>query len=263
MSVVANPEFAIPHRTRSWRRRATDETTRPDTPDTLPERLETVRVGKTSCGGRWPGSVPCRRAGFPSPTQVRGIPVDRIPERIRAALAVIQHENSLLRARISWTADRGLCFEPASGVPIDLECREVSADSWQPWKKHELAHPFADPGGIPRNDRRRDELGKLGDRKLLVVIADRARPVEDPRTFPLGGFEQVRRANVLHVERRILAHHHRRETYQRALLGFPGGIPVVIAREQGQGHGACLRPASVPENIGLLERVDPVAAGRE
>jgi NRPS condensation-like uncharacterized protein len=66
------------------------------------------------------------------------------PERIRASLAVIQDENPLLRARISWTADRGLCFEPAASVPIDLECREVDANDWQPWIEHELAQPFAE-----------------------------------------------------------------------------------------------------------------------
>jgi NRPS condensation-like uncharacterized protein len=49
-----------------------------------------------------------------------------------------------LAARISWTADRGLCFGPAPSAPIDLECREVDANNWQPWIEHELAHPFAE-----------------------------------------------------------------------------------------------------------------------
>jgi hypothetical protein len=110
-----------------------------------------------SASDRSSESIPWRRAGFLSRTQVQGIPDDRIsndsamsshciarpldpaeafffmadriscmnfvffaersghldPERIRASLAVIQHENPLLRARISWTADRGLCFELA------------------------------------------------------------------------------------------------------------------------------------------------------
>lgn len=70
------------------------------------------------------------------------------PGRIRAALAVIQAENPLLRSSISWTADRGLCFEPAPGAPIDLECREASANDWQTWIEHELAHPFAE-GAAP------------------------------------------------------------------------------------------------------------------
>lgn len=66
------------------------------------------------------------------------------PRRIRASLAVIQDENPLLRARISWTADRGLCFAPAAGAPIDLECHDVDADDWQFWIEHELAQPFAE-----------------------------------------------------------------------------------------------------------------------
>jgi NRPS condensation-like uncharacterized protein len=70
------------------------------------------------------------------------------PARIRAALAVIQDENPLLRSRISWSADRGLCFEPASGTPIDLECREANANDWQTWLEYELAHPFAE-GAAP------------------------------------------------------------------------------------------------------------------
>ena len=51
----------------------------------------------------------------------------------------------------------------------------------------------------------------LRDRELLVVVADRARPVEHARAFALRAFEQVRRVHVLHVERRVLAHDHRRE----------------------------------------------------
>lgn len=66
------------------------------------------------------------------------------PERIRQALAVIQEENPLLRARIAWTADRGFAFEPAPGAPVDLVCREVHADDWEAWIERELAQPFAE-----------------------------------------------------------------------------------------------------------------------
>ena len=68
-----------------------------------------------------------------------------------------------------------------------------------------------DPRRVARHERRRDELAELRDRDLLVVVADRARPVEDARALALGGLEQVRRVHVLHVERRVLAHQHRRE----------------------------------------------------
>jgi NRPS condensation-like uncharacterized protein len=66
------------------------------------------------------------------------------PRRIQVALAAIQEENPLLRARITWTADRGFCFEPAPDAAIDLQCREVHADDWKPWIERELAHPFAE-----------------------------------------------------------------------------------------------------------------------
>lgn len=67
-------------------------------------------------------------------------------EQIRSSLAVIQDENPLLQARISWTEDHGLCFEPTVSTPIDLACRTVDADDWQRWIEQELAHPF--PSGL-------------------------------------------------------------------------------------------------------------------
>ena len=70
--------------------------------------------------------------------------------------------------------------------------------------------------GVARDERRRDELGELRDRELLVVVADRARPVEHARALALGELEQVRRVDVLHVERRVLAHQHRGEVRERA-----------------------------------------------
>ncbi len=71
-----------------------------------------------------------------------------VPERIRAALAVIQDENPLLRARITWTAERGFCFEPAPGAAVGLECRDVHANDWKTWIERELARPFAE-GAAP------------------------------------------------------------------------------------------------------------------
>jgi NRPS condensation-like uncharacterized protein len=63
-------------------------------------------------------------------------------ERIRAGLAVLQQENPLLRARIVWTAEEGLRFQSAPGLPIMLECRQTSSDGWQAWIEHELGRPF-------------------------------------------------------------------------------------------------------------------------
>ena len=71
-----------------------------------------------------------------------------------------------------------------------------------------LVDERADQRGVARDERRRDELVELRDRHLLVVVADRARAVEDARAFALGRLEEVRRIHVLHVERRVLAHHH-------------------------------------------------------
>lgn len=65
------------------------------------------------------------------------------PERIRAGLAGLQRENSLLRARITWSSDAGLRFQTAADGPIALECRTSSARDWQPWIEHELGRPFA------------------------------------------------------------------------------------------------------------------------
>ena len=62
--------------------------------------------------------------------------------RIRAGLAVLQQENPLLQARISWTAEAGLRFRSAAGLPIMLECRQTSPGSWQSWIEHELGRPF-------------------------------------------------------------------------------------------------------------------------
>ena len=63
-------------------------------------------------------------------------------ERIRAGLAVLQQENPLLRARITWSAAAGLRFQSAPGLPILLECRQASPDGWQAWIEHELGRPF-------------------------------------------------------------------------------------------------------------------------
>jgi len=107
------------------------------------------------------------------------------PERIRASLAVIRHENPLLRARISWTADRGLCFEPAPSAPIDLECREVDANDWQPWIERELALPFAE-GAAPLIRCRYLEMSAPG-RSVLALVFHHS--IADGRS----GYELLRR----------------------------------------------------------------------
>jgi NRPS condensation-like uncharacterized protein len=64
--------------------------------------------------------------------------------RIRRGLGVIQAENPLLRARILWTAEDGLCFAAAPEQAIELACHEVAGDDWPAWIEGELASPFAE-----------------------------------------------------------------------------------------------------------------------
>ncbi|MBP8224631.1 MAG: hypothetical protein KBF66_02340 [Rhodoferax sp.] len=65
------------------------------------------------------------------------------PGRIQAALDLIQQENQLLQASISWTDTTGLRFEPAPGQPVTLQIRRCGAQDWQGWIEHELSQPFA------------------------------------------------------------------------------------------------------------------------
>jgi hypothetical protein len=64
--------------------------------------------------------------------------------RIRVGLTVMQARNPLLRTRITWTSEEGLCFAAAPDHPIGLECRNVNAEDWQAEIECKLAHPFAD-----------------------------------------------------------------------------------------------------------------------
>ena len=90
------------------------------------------------------------------------------------------------------------------------------------------------------------------DRHLLVVIADRSRPIENPGALALGGLEQVSRIHVLHVERRILAHYDRGEVPQRALLRFALRVPVPIVRAHLERDGARAHPSRVPTMSGCM-----------
>ncbi|SBT04727.1 hypothetical protein ACCAA_180020 [Candidatus Accumulibacter aalborgensis] len=65
-------------------------------------------------------------------------------QRIRSGLEAMQAGNPLLRTRVVWTADGGLCFAEAPGYSIGLECRTTNADDWQTEIERELARPFAD-----------------------------------------------------------------------------------------------------------------------
>src|SRR6185437_9130237 len=95
---------------------------------------------------------------------------------------------------------------------------------------------------------------------LLVVIADAPRPVEDARALALRRFEQVRRVDVLHVERRVLAHQHRREARKRPVLRVACRVPVVIVGGELERTHPRARRAVAPVDFPLLEREHALAA---
>jgi len=65
------------------------------------------------------------------------------PPRIQNALDLIQQENGLLQAKISWTDEHGLRFEHAPGLPVALACHGVTDNGWQSLIEQELSRPFA------------------------------------------------------------------------------------------------------------------------
>jgi NRPS condensation-like uncharacterized protein len=62
--------------------------------------------------------------------------------RIRRALDIVQQENALLQARIRWTDEDGLRFEPAPDHAIALICHQVTTQSWHNVIEQELSKPF-------------------------------------------------------------------------------------------------------------------------
>ncbi len=66
------------------------------------------------------------------------------PERVLAALAVIQRDHLLLQTRIVWTEEDGLCFAHAPGHAIELQQHSVTPDNWQAPIEAQLSQPFAD-----------------------------------------------------------------------------------------------------------------------
>ncbi|MBE0474158.1 condensation domain-containing protein [Rhodoferax sp.] len=64
------------------------------------------------------------------------------PERLRAALDLLQQENLLLQASIHWSQENGLCFTQAPGAAVELRCHSVTADNWQGCIEQQLSEPF-------------------------------------------------------------------------------------------------------------------------
>ena len=63
--------------------------------------------------------------------------------QIRTALDIIQKENTLLQASISWTDDNGLCFTHDPGHRIELRCHMTTSADWQATIEQQLSEPFA------------------------------------------------------------------------------------------------------------------------
>ena len=114
---------------------------------------------------------------------------------------------------------------------------------------------------VARHQRRPDELRKLEDRELLRVVAQRARLVEDTRAFALGLLEQVRRVEVLAVERRVLAHHDGAEIGQRHRRRLAGREPVArVAGQRDLAHVGGDAAAALPGQVLRLADEQRVAA---
>jgi hypothetical protein len=96
---------------------------------------------------------------------------------------------------------------------------------------------------VARRQRRRDELREFEDAELLVVVAHRRRVVEHARALALGLRQQPHAGQVLHVERRVLAHQHRVEGGSGALLRRARGTsPRRCRRATGGRRSRCTRP---------------------
>lgn len=70
----------------------------------------------------------------------RSQPLDT--RQLPQALAALQQENQLLRARICWHEANGLQFEPAPDAAIKLQCQAAQSDTWVETISAELSSPF-------------------------------------------------------------------------------------------------------------------------
>lgn len=65
------------------------------------------------------------------------------PAQVRTALDIIQKDNTLLQASISWTEETGLCFVHTPGPSIELRCDASTLAAWQTTIEQQLSEPFA------------------------------------------------------------------------------------------------------------------------
>ena len=93
-----------------------------------------------------------------------------------------------------------------------------------------------DVTGIPRDQRRANEMRELKNRQFFRVVAQGSRLVENFGPFALGLLQQVRAVEKLAVKRRVFAHHHSVKVSQRlrplVRVGLFGGKPDVRRTRQ-------------------------------
>ena len=78
------------------------------------------------------------------------------------------------------------------------------------------------------DQRRRAHIGEPGRGEFLVEVPQSAGAVVDRDPRVLGLLQQVGRVDVVHVERRVLAHQDRVEVGQRTLGHIDGRMPVAL-----------------------------------
>src|SRR5437773_7510958 len=117
-----------------------------------------------------------------------------------------------------------------------------------------------DARGLARNERRCDEGAELGDRELLVMVANGVGRVEYLYALAHGGGQEPGAGDVFEVERRILAHQHRGVVLQRLELGLVAAVPVLVVVGERDARGLRADAVLRPVEMCLFGGPDGVAA---
>ena len=123
-----------------------------------------------------------------------------------------------------------------------------------------LGEEVADQGFAARDERGRGELRKTRDRHFLVVVANRARAVDDPCALHFSEFQKIGAVDVLHVERRILAHEDGVECAKRRFRRGIAAIPGVLVAGEMEPARYSRHRATPPREAFLLHGGKRMAA---